>query len=159
MRAKSRRGRPKQSEPHPVDIHVGSRLRQRRTALGISQTNLATTLGLTFQQVQKYEQAKNRVSASRLYRFSKILDVPVTFFFEGIASDTAPAPPSMIGEYIDPLNTPETAELSAAYQTIADPVTRRRLRDLATTLSTGPGAAPAKARRSGARKRSRGIRP
>ena len=69
--------------PHPVDIHVGLRLRQRRTALGMSQPKLAAALGIAYQQLYKYEQAKNRISASRLYDLSKVLGVPVTFFFEG----------------------------------------------------------------------------
>jgi len=68
--------------PNPVDIHVGGRLRMRRSMLGMSQETLAESVGLTFQQVQKYERGSNRVSASRLYQFSKILDVPVAYFFE-----------------------------------------------------------------------------
>src|SRR5215472_5615291 len=158
MRAKSRRGRPKQSEPHPVDIHVGSRLRQQRTELGISQQNLAATLGVAFQQVQKYEQARNRISGSRLYRLSKALDVPVTFFFEGITFSTLTtelAAPPAASEYTDPLDTPESTELLAAYHAIPDPLTQRRLRDLAKTLATGPDRTASNARRSGVRKRSR----
>ena len=81
--------RPKQSTP--VDTHIGSRLRQRRTELGISQPNLAASLGLTFQQLSKYEHATNRISAGRLYEFSRALDVPITFFFEGIAEAEAMA--------------------------------------------------------------------
>jgi transcriptional regulator with XRE-family HTH domain len=68
--------------PNPVDIHVGSRLRMRRSMMGMSQESLADSVGLTFQQVQKYERGSNRVSASRLYQFSKILDVPVAYFFD-----------------------------------------------------------------------------
>ena len=70
-----------QAKPHPVDIYVGSRLRKRRTALGISPPKLAAALGIAYQQLYKYEQAKNRIS---LYELSKVLDVPITFFFEGI---------------------------------------------------------------------------
>jgi len=154
MRVKSRRGRPKQNEPHPVDIHVGLRLRERRTELGISQTNLAASLGLTFQQVQKYEQAKNRISASRLYRFGKILGVPVTFFFEGIVSGTS----NMIGDYADPLDTPEAAELSAAYRAIPEPLMRRRLKDLASALAAGSNGSSARTYRSEARSASRRSR-
>jgi transcriptional regulator with XRE-family HTH domain len=80
MRAKSRSGRPKRSAPHPIDIHVGSRLRERRIELGMSQPELAAALGIMFQQLYKYEKAKNRISASRLYEMSKALGVPVTFF-------------------------------------------------------------------------------
>lgn len=69
-------------DPNPVDIHVGGRIRMRRSMLGMSQETLAESVGLTFQQVQKYERGTNRVSASRLYQFSRILDVPVSYFFE-----------------------------------------------------------------------------
>jgi transcriptional regulator with XRE-family HTH domain len=73
--------------PHPIDVHVGSRLRLRRTMLRISQDKLAAELGLTFQQVQKYERAANRISASRLYQLCRILKVPISFFFEGIEAE------------------------------------------------------------------------
>jgi len=73
-----------QAKPHPVDIYVGSRLRQRRIALGISPPKLAAALGIAYQQLYKHEQAKNHISSSRLYELSKALDVPITFFFEGI---------------------------------------------------------------------------
>ena|ERR1051325_2692351 len=76
--------------PDPVDIHVGARVRLRRTALGISLTDLAATLGITFQQMYKYEKARNRISAGRLYGLSKALDVPVTFFFDGLIGTDAP---------------------------------------------------------------------
>lgn len=82
--------------PHPVDVHVGARLRLRRTILGMSQTKLGTALGLTFQQVQKYERGQNRMGASRLYECAKILDMPVSFFFDDMPKDLrqemAPAP-------------------------------------------------------------------
>ncbi len=67
--------------PHPIDIHVGSRLRERRLLLSVPQDQLAKQTGITFQQIQKYESGRNRVSASRLYEFAKILDVPVNYFF------------------------------------------------------------------------------
>ena len=70
--------------PHPVDIHVGHRVRVRRTLNGLSQTTLAEALGLTFQQLQKYESGANRVSASRLWAISNVLDVPIAWFFAGI---------------------------------------------------------------------------
>ncbi len=72
----------KKGRANPVDAHVGGRVRMRRSLLGMSQEKLADAVGLTFQQVQKYERGTNRVSASRLYQFSKILDVPISFFFE-----------------------------------------------------------------------------
>jgi len=68
--------------PNPIDVHVGARLRLRRTLLGISQVRLAETIGLTFQQVQKYEKGMNRVSSSRLYDLAQVLDVPLSYFFE-----------------------------------------------------------------------------
>lgn len=72
--------------PHPVDIHVGKRIRELRNAAGMSQTVLGDAVGLTFQQIQKYENGKNRCSASRLYEFASILDVPVERFFEAMPS-------------------------------------------------------------------------
>ena len=88
------RTRPRQRRrdaPHPVDIHVGSRVRERRIALRLSQPKLAAALGIAYQQLYKYEQAKNRISASRLHDMSKVLGVPVTFFFEGLAGTDAEA--------------------------------------------------------------------
>lgn len=70
------------NSPDPVDVHVGSRLRLRRTVLGISQSELGNHLGLTFQQIQKYELGKNRIASGRLYRLSQILRVPISFFFD-----------------------------------------------------------------------------
>lgn len=74
---------PADGSPNPVDIHVGSRVRLRRTLLGMSQEMLGDAIGLTFQQIQKYERGTNRISASRLYDLSRALDVPVSFFFDG----------------------------------------------------------------------------
>ena len=76
-------------KPHPVDVHVGARVRLRRTLLGMTQTDLADALGLTFQQVQKYERGTNRISASRLYDMCRVLDVTVEFFFEDMPPDVA----------------------------------------------------------------------
>ena len=73
--------------PNPIDIHVGNHLRVRRTLRGLSQTELAAAVGLTFQQVQKYEQGTNRISASRLYKLAKVLRVSVLYFFEGIPTE------------------------------------------------------------------------
>src|ERR1700689_3596756 len=79
---RDRRG--KGGGPNPVDVHVGARLRLRRTLLGMSQERLGNAIGLTFQQVQKYERGANRIGASRLYDLSRVLDVPVSFFFDDI---------------------------------------------------------------------------
>src|SRR6266513_547610 len=84
-------GRKRQIGPEPVDIHVAMRVRERRIELGITQPELAGELGVTFQNLYKYEKGKNRISAGRLYRLSKALGVPVTFFFEGLAETEAKA--------------------------------------------------------------------
>src|SRR5450759_1684870 len=75
-------GTEKESRPSPIDVHVGTRIRLRRTLLGMSQERLGEALGLTFQQVQKYERGVNRVGASRLFDLSRVLDVPISFFFD-----------------------------------------------------------------------------
>src|SRR5262249_36106318 len=81
---------PRKKAPNPIDQHVGSRVRMRRMMLAISQEKLGDALGLTFQQVQKYERGANRISASRLQHLSQILQVPVAFFFEGLPNASAP---------------------------------------------------------------------
>src|SRR5260370_2554777 len=88
--------------PNPIDRHVGSRVRMRRMMLGMSQEKLGDALGLTFQQVQKYEKGMNRVSASRLQHISQILQVPVPFFFEGAPGGAAGVPeaPSYVNEFL-----------------------------------------------------------
>ncbi len=128
--------------PHPVDVHVGGRVRLRRTLLGMSQEKLGDALGLTFQQVQKYERGTNRIGASRLYHLSRVLDVPVEFFFEDFdhaqlqAGDlpglSESAPPSFEG---DKGAGRETLELMRVYQRITDVALRRRLFDLAKAIA------------------------
>ena len=73
--------------PNPIDIHVGKRVRLRRTLLGISQEKLGKAINLTFQQVQKYERGTNRIGSSRLYQLSQVLDIPVSYFFDGLPSE------------------------------------------------------------------------
>ncbi|MBK5928284.1 helix-turn-helix domain-containing protein [Rhodobaculum claviforme] len=111
---------------HPVDQHVGSRVRQRRHELGITQQVLASKLGVTFQQVQKYELGLNRVSASRLWHVARILEVPVAFFFEGL--EGAP------GTGAQPVPDEEALSLLRSFSAISEPK-RRRLLDLARCLS------------------------
>ena len=124
--------------PSPVDVHVGQRLRMRRTLLGMSQQNVGEMLGLTFQQLQKYEKGANRVSASRLYELSQILDVPVSYFFEEMPtkssnrrqvsdgkSETAP----------DLMNNRETLELVRAYYRIKDPAVRAKILALTRAMA------------------------
>ena len=126
--------------PNPVDIHVGSRVRLRRTLLGMSQEKLADALGLTFQQVQKYERGANRIGASRLHQLSRILDVPVAFFFEEMASAQRPRPqPGMNEEQAsfsrDPMTRRETLELVRAYYRIPDEKVRKRIFELVKAVA------------------------
>src|SRR5947207_14067501 len=92
-----RPGRQKGDKPNPIDIHVGSRVRLRRNLLGMSQEKLGEAIGLTFQQVQKYERGASRVGASRLYDLSRVLDVPVSYFFEEMRPGVASAAQARLG--------------------------------------------------------------
>lgn len=128
--------------PNPIDVHVGSRVRLRRTLLGMSQEKLGEAIGLTFQQVQKYERGSNRIGASRLYDLSRVLDVPVSFFFEDMADDVAASSPAQIkaGNVIssffspDPMARRETLELVRAYYRIDDSSVRKRLFEMVKAL-------------------------
>ena len=123
----------------PVDKHVGIRLRMRRTLLGLSQTALADSLDLTFQQVQKYEKGSNRIGASRLYQISRVLDVPVSYFFEemdeGLATASTP-PQDADAPERDTMLRRETLELVRAYYKIEAPMVRRRMRELIKAMAT-----------------------
>lgn len=138
--ARRPRGR-KGDKPNPIDIHVGSRVRLRRNMLRMSQEKLGEAIGLTFQQVQKYERGANRIGASRLHDLSRVLDVPVSFFFDDMDPVRAPAIPGGFAEGgqemfdSDPLRKRETVELVGAYYQIDDPAIRRRLFDLAKVLA------------------------
>ena len=129
--------------PHPVDVHVGNRLRQRRSLLGMSQMQLAEQLGLTFQQVQKNEKGSNRLGSSRLFQLSQILDVPVSYFFEGLpqtvsagTKSDAPIAESQPGDS-DILFKRETLELVRAYYRINDERAKRRLLSLVKEVGGG----------------------
>ena len=121
--------------PNPTDKHVGSRVRMRRMMLSMSQEKLGDALGLTFQQVQKYEKGANRIGASRLQQISHILQVPVAFFFEGapaasgqLVSELAEAPsPAYVSDF---LATSDGLALTKAFMRIKDPKMRRRIVDL-----------------------------
>jgi len=145
-----RPGRQKGDKPHPIDVHVGSRVRLRRNMLGLSQEKLGEAIGLTFQQVQKYERGANRIGASRLHDLSRVLDVPVSFFFDDMDPVRAPAIPAGFAEPpgeafdSDPLRRRETVELVSAYYKIDDAAVRRRLFDLAKALSAGGERASAR---------------
>ena len=129
------------AQPHPVDVHVGSRVRLRRTLLGMSQQKLAEAIGLTFQQVQKYEHGTNRVSASRLLLMSQVLDVPISYFFDGlpaeISGQRAPGLARGMGFEGDPMAKQETQELVQAYYRVPEVLVRKRIRELVKGLA-GP---------------------
>jgi transcriptional regulator with XRE-family HTH domain len=131
---------------HPVDVHVGKRLRQRRALLGMSQTALGKAVGLTFQQVQKYERGGNRLGASRLFEFARVLSVPVDYFFEDISAVDGRMPTRRKGQGIeygppegdsDPMAKRETLELVRAYFKIRNPAVRRSVAQLVKKLG-GP---------------------
>ncbi len=107
--------------PHPIDTHVGGRVRMRRKLLGVSQEKLADSLGLTFQQIQKYERGSNRISASKLYEIGKALDAPVSFFFEGLDQAEAAEEPPALATFVV---TDGALELAQAFIDI--PQTKRR---------------------------------
>src|SRR2546429_2482998 len=142
MHQQTRRpGRQRGDKPNPIDVHVGSRVRLRRNMLGLSQEKLGEEIGLIFQQVQKYERGANRIGASRLHELSRVLDVPVSFFFDDMDPVRAPAIPGGFAEPpveafdSDPLRRRETVELVDAYYAIDDAAVRRRLLDLARALA------------------------
>jgi len=130
--------------PNPIDVHVGTRIRLRRTLLGLNQERLSEAIGLTFQQVQKYESGANRVSSSRLYDLANVLDVSISYFFEGMAAGVQNQTPSMlmtakllpaIDREKDPLAKRETLELVRAYYRIPDAAVRKRLADLVKAVA------------------------
>ncbi|MFT8892351.1 MAG: helix-turn-helix transcriptional regulator [Acetobacter papayae] len=142
-----------------IDLHVGSRIRLRRTQLGLSQEKLGEALGITFQQIQKYERGANRVGASRLYHIASILDVPISFFFDDMGSGRqtfshTPSHPAMeVADQRPPFNKAqqsvactgsedqallsrkETLELVRAYYRIPQPALRKKILDLITSMS------------------------
>jgi transcriptional regulator with XRE-family HTH domain len=127
-------------QPNPIDIHVGSRVRLRRMMLGMSQEKLGEHLGITFQQIQKYEKGTNRIGASRLQHIARVLTVPVAFFFED-APGTPGETPTGMGEskqtthVVDFLSSSEGIQLNKAFIRIKDAKLRRRIIDLVRSLS------------------------
>lgn len=127
--------------PNPIDVHVGSRVRLRRMLVGMSQERLGDMLGLTFQQVQKYEKGANRIGASRLYQISQILGVSVQFFF-----DDMPVPEGEQAEgfaegqgspyVMDFVSSAEGLQLNRAFTRINQPAVRKKLLELVKSLST-----------------------
>jgi len=147
------RGRKKQG-PNPIDVHVGSRIRLRRTLLGMSQQKLGEAIGLTFQQVQKYERGANRISASRLFQLTRVPDVPLSFFFDDMPPEVVSAPldnedggdvlgvQSSSNYEPDPMAKRETLELVRAYYSINDLTVRKSLFDLAKALAVSNSSDP-----------------
>jgi transcriptional regulator with XRE-family HTH domain len=130
--------------PHPVDRHVGLRIRMRRKELGISQEKLAEALGLTFQQVQKYERAANRVSASKLYEIARALSTSISYFYEGLAgSDELDTPAATNLDAQAFLLTPEGAELAATFPRLGRARVRRKVVELVRALAEPEGEAEA----------------
>ncbi len=121
--------------PHPIYVHVGHRVRLRRTLLGMNQTALGEALGLSFSQVQRYERGTNRISAGKLWNLTQVLDVPVSFFFDDAPQDQAGRTPSDNGHDRDPLLKRETREFVRAYYRITNPNTRKRLYEVVKALA------------------------
>jgi transcriptional regulator with XRE-family HTH domain len=135
----------KQSEKNPTDKHVGSRIRMRRMMLGLTQTDIATELGLTFQQVQKYEKGMNRIGASRLQHIAHILQVPVAFFFEDVLADEPTqkptrktAPRADINEF---MATKDGLALAKAFMKISNVNVRQQIAGLVNNLGQSREAA------------------
>ena len=140
--AESRGGRPR---PDALDVHVGARLRERRIRLGMSQEQLAESVGLSFQQIQKYERGFNRMGASRLWEVARALDVPLDFFYA--ESDTAAARPRPVHGWAEAAQDPfgelpeaqrEAQELLEAFACITDKLVRQRVLDLVKSLAPPP---------------------
>lgn len=143
------RGRPSEGAPNPVDVHVGNRIKLRRMVLGYSQQQMAKLLGLTFQQVQKYEKGLNRVAASRLWDISRVLRVSMDFFFQDMDRDVESQSPMMISTKsgvrflhedrdeidFDPMKKKETIELVRAYYKINNRTIAKYLFDLIVAMS------------------------
>src|SRR6201991_3339387 len=134
FRAAKTTGAMPKKQANPIDAQVGNRVRIRRMLIGMSQEKLGDLLGLTFQQVQKYEKGVNRIGAGRLFEIARILGVPIDFFYDGVAASTeglsAAAPPVM--EFV---SSGEGLQLSLAFMKIKDPKVRKRVLDLVKSLA------------------------
>lgn len=137
------RGRMASGAPNPVDVHVGSRIRLCRTRAGMTQEKLAQGLGVTFQQVQKYERGANRVGASRLLDLATVFNVPVSFFFADMPDEVARQSPRQIAgglceeqePFIMPQLKPDSLKLAMAFDRIEDPKMRKHVWNLVKALS------------------------
>ncbi len=126
-------------QANPIDLQVGNRVRIRRMLIGMSQERLGDLLGLTFQQVQKYEKGVNRIGAGRLFEVSRILNVPIDFFYEGVAAQLAGQPGMSEPEGAPPVmefvSSGEGLQLSLAFMKIKDAKVRKRVLDLVKSLA------------------------
>lgn len=120
--------------PNPIDVHVGSRVRFRRTMMGMSQEKLGDSLGITFQQVQKYEKGTNRVGASRLQNIASILNVPISFFFEETAFQAGEGP-NELSDISMFISSSEGLALNKAFMSIPDPAVRQNIVKLAKSVA------------------------
>jgi transcriptional regulator with XRE-family HTH domain len=125
--------------PNPIDVHVGARIRMRRLLLGMNQETLANALGLTFQQVQKYEGGANRVSASRLSAMAEILGVPISYFFGDLRPDDAELS-TADRQWREHLQKPETIEFIRLYYAIPDATVRRQFLEMTKTVAASAAA-------------------
>ena len=123
------------AQANAVDTHVGQRIRDKRNERGLSQTEVANALGVTFQQVQKYERGTNRVGASRLFDLSRILSVPVQYFFEGLNNQLTPIEKE--DDHVTRLMKPDTIELVEAYFKVRNPQVRRQILSTIRSISFG----------------------
>jgi transcriptional regulator with XRE-family HTH domain len=121
--------------PDPIDIHVAARLRMRRMMQGVSQEALAARIGVTFQQIQKYEKGQNRIGASRLFQLAEALSAPIGYFFEGLEEGQSGVAPPVDDAVMASLTSPEGVQLHLAFAKIVRPSTRRRLIEFLQTLS------------------------
>ena len=141
------------AKSHTVDVHVGGRMRQRRTLLGMSQSKLGDAVGLTFQQIQKYERGSNRIGSSRLFEFAKVLDVPVSHFFEEMPANALSGRPmsgrgrksfseagTPFEQDKDPLIKRETLELVRAYYKIREARVRKRIFEMVKAVGAASHA-------------------
>lgn len=131
-----------EKRPHPVDVHVGKRLRLRRSMLGMSQETLGKSIGVTFQQIQKYERGINRIGSSRLYDFSKTLTVPIAYFFEdfGETANYGFAETEKAEFEHEKIGSKESLSLVRAFGKITDPDLRKKVLSLVRAMSTGESA-------------------
>lgn len=131
------------SDSHPVDVYVGKRLRLKRTLQGLSQEAIGNAIGVTFQQIQKYERGINRMGASRLHDFARALGVPVSYFFEGYTEDNGNSQnaygmaegPAPAFQGMDPMNNRETVDLMRAYYRIRNSTQRKRVLELIKSMA------------------------